>query len=181
MKNGLDEYIIPFSSLKPGRYEYEFEVNDSFFEHFEESEITHGRLAVKLEVQRQPVMLALAFDITGEVELTCDRCGDLYRQPVEGHRRMVVNLGGGEPEDEDDIVILPAHEHALDVSKYIYEFITLLVPQRRVHPEDENGVSGCDPEVIKKLNELRIGDDENGDAPSDPRWAALKGLKFDEN
>ncbi|TND09920.1 MAG: hypothetical protein FD123_848 [Bacteroidetes bacterium] len=96
MKKGLGEYIISFSSLKPGRYEYEFEVDDTFFEHFEQTEITHGSLAVKLEVQRQPMMLALAFNITGEVELTCDRCGDLYRQPVSGHRRLVVHIGGEE-------------------------------------------------------------------------------------
>ena len=181
MKKGLGEYIISFSSLKPGRYEYEFEVDDTFFEHFEQTEITHGSLAVKLEVQRQPMMLALAFNITGEVELTCDRCGDLYRQPVSGHRRLVVHIGGEEMEDEDDIIMLPAHEHAIDVSKYIYEFIVLFTPQRRVHPEDENGESGCDPEVIKKLNELKVGDDQDGLAPSDPRWAALKGLKFDDN
>lgn len=176
MKRGLEEFGIPFSGLKPGRYDYRFDVDDAFFEHFEQSEITHGNVVVTLELQRQPVMLSLSFVIEGTVNLVCDRCGDPYDQAISGKRRMVVHIGGGEPEDEDDIVILHAHEHILDISRYVYEFITLLVPQRRIHPEGQ-----CDPEVIKKLNELRSGDDEDGHAPSDPRWAALKGLSFDKD
>jgi uncharacterized metal-binding protein YceD (DUF177 family) len=174
MKKRLEEFVIPFSGLKPGRYEYSFEVDDTFFEHFEQSEFTSGKLLVKVELQRQTTMLAFAFDIEGTVNLLCDRCGDPYDQPVKGSRRMVAHLGGAEPENLDDIIILSAHEHVLDVSQYVYEFITLLMPARRVHPDGE-----CDPEVIRKLNELRSGDDGEGKVPSDPRWAALKGLAFE--
>lgn len=180
MQKGLEDYIVPFSSLKPGRYEYDFKVSDSFFTHFEQSEVKAGQLDVRFELQRQPVMLALAFDITGTVNLPCDRCGDSYDQPIECHRRMVIHLGGEPQDDEDDIVVLAAHDHSLDLSRYLFEFITLSIPSRRVHPDNADGTSGCDPEVIAKLNELRTGDDEDGNAPSDPRWAALKGLSFGE-
>ena len=103
MRKGLEDYVVPFSSLKPGRYEYDFKVNDSFFAHFEQSEVTAGNLDVRLELQRQTVMLALAFEITGTVNLPCDRCGENYDQDVECKRRMVIHLGGEPQDDEDDI------------------------------------------------------------------------------
>jgi len=176
MKKGLKEFIIPFSGLRSGAYEYSFDIDETFFEHFEQSEIKRGKLQVRLDFQRQPSLLALAFHIKGTVNLPCDRCGEPCDQPVDGLRRLVAHLGGAEPEDEDDIIILSAQEHHIDVANYIYEFITLLTPSRRVHPEGE-----CDPDVIKKLNELRSGDDQDGKAPSDPRWAQLKGLSFDKD
>ncbi len=180
MRKGLEDYVVPFSSLKPGRYEYDFKVDDSFFAHFEQSEVTAGNLDVRLELQRQTVMLALAFEISGTVNLPCDRCGENYDQEVECKRRMVIHLGGEPQDDEDDIIVLPGHEHSLELGRYLYEFITLSIPSRRVHPDNADGTSGCDPEVIAKLDELRTGDDEDGNAPSDPRWAALKGLSFDQ-
>ena len=51
----------------------------------------------------------------------------------------------------------------------------LALPIKRVHPDDKNGKSTCDPVMLKKLEELII--DEETD--TDPRWDELKKLMND--
>ena len=50
---------------------------------------------------------------------------------------------------------------------------------RVVHPDDENGNPGCNPEFLSRLeNET----DKDKDEPEgDPRWEILKNLKLNKN
>lgn len=43
-----------------------------------------------------------------------------------------------------------------------------------IHPDNEDGVSGCNPEVIKYLATSQV---TKHTEEEDPRWAALKKLK----
>jgi len=70
--------------------------------------------------------------------------------------------------------VIPETDYQFDLSTYIYEFIHLGLPARLLHPDDENGNSTCDPEMLRLLEKL---------APAgtvDPRWEALKKLKTEE-
>jgi uncharacterized metal-binding protein YceD (DUF177 family) len=96
----------------------------------------------------------------------------MYRQPVTDQRSVVVNLNADSFEDEDDLISLPASYNELDLTQYIYQYIVLAVPQRRVCPES----IGCDPEVIRKLDQLLPGE-QNDNSTNDPRWDALKNFK----
>ena len=68
-----------------------------------------------------------------------------------------------------------AKEHELDVSQYIFEYLTLMVPMRNVH-EDEEGNPTCNPEDLKNIEKHMKHDEET---PVDPRWEILK--KFNPN
>ena len=59
------------------------------------------------------------------------------------------------------------------VTHYIYEAITLSLPLKMVHPDDEEGYSTCNEEAIKALENLAPA--ENKDI--DPRWDKLKSFK----
>jgi uncharacterized metal-binding protein YceD (DUF177 family) len=67
--------------------------------------------------------------------------------------------------------VVPIGENHFDVSPFIYEFIHLSLPVRRVHPDNEQGESTCDPEVIRLLEEKQPSSEP------DPRWEALAKLK----
>jgi uncharacterized protein len=67
---------------------------------------------------------------------------------------------------------MPVDEHELDMKQYFYEYILLALPIKRVHPDDKNGNSTCDPEMLKKLKEHIISEE----VESDPRWDELKKL-----
>lgn len=177
---GMKAFSIPFSSLKDGSHDFKFQVNDAFFEAFPFSEIKKGNVQIDVNMVKSFHIMTLNVKMKGEVEQVCDRCVSDYRQPVEGDRNLVVHLNADNFEDEDDLISLPESVHALDLSQYLYEYISLLVPSRRVCGGNPEGSNECDPEVIKKLEELRAGSDSDEEQKnSDPRWDSLKNLKFD--
>ncbi|MDP2423928.1 MAG: DUF177 domain-containing protein [Bacteroidales bacterium] len=167
------QFVIPFGGLKLGHHQFDFEIGDKFFAALDYSEIRNGSLKVELKLEKQPRMLQLVFDISGSVEVICDRCLDPVDCPVNGTNVLFVKFGKEYEEESEDVIVIPETQTQLDVMHYIYEFISLLMPYRHVHPEDKNGKSSCDPHVIKKLEEL---------TPSqsiDSRWDALKNIEID--
>ena len=149
----LDHYVIPFSGLKPGMHEYKFIVDDEFFRQFAYSEIKSGKLEVDLELEKEESMLVLNFTIQGTVHVMCDRCLDYYDQPISGTERLIIKSGEASVEETDEIVVIPGTEHRINVSHYIYEYVHLLLPYKCVHPNDEEGVSHCNPEMTGRLTE----------------------------
>ena len=166
----LKQFVIPFSGLKAGNYTFTFEIDDRFFEHFEYSEITHGRVHVDVVLERQPRMMVFNFLIAGHVLVTCDRCGENFSMPMDGEEQLIVKFGPVHEEESDDILVITEDEHELDMSQFIYEYIHLLLPMRKVHSTDADGNSLCNEDVVN-----RISAEENHMA--DPRWEALKKLK----
>lgn len=174
---GRREYIIQFVGLSLGKHEYEFKVTDKFFEDHEYSEIKQADINVRLELLKQSQMMVLEFEIGGTVKAMCDLCTGEFNLPLKGNYKLIVKVGGSNDENEnDDIITIAANEHQLDLSQYIYEYIALSLPIKRVHPLDEKGKSICDKEVLKKLKHFLT--EENKEEESDPRWNDLKNIKF---
>jgi uncharacterized metal-binding protein YceD (DUF177 family) len=119
-------------------------------------------------------MLVFHFAFSGTVRVPCDRCSAEFDLPVEGEERLIVKFGEMHGEESEDIFIITENEHSIDLGPFLFDYINLLVPYRRVHGEDENGKSLCDPEVTKYISEEEPGQ-------TDPRWDALKRLKNDNN
>jgi len=169
----LDQFIIPFSGLKSGIHTCDLQIDKTFFEHFEHGEIRNGNLSVHIELEKEERMLIFLFSISGEVTLPCDRCNELLQLPLLGEERLIVKYSDEFSEQSDEVQIIPESESQFDTAPFLYEFIHLLLPMRRVHPEDEKGNSTCDQKMIDKLEELSQKPKE------DPRWEALKQLKTD--
>jgi uncharacterized protein len=170
--NYMKQFVISFSGLSLGKHDYEFEVDDTFFESLEYSEIRKGNIHVDMTLEKTTIMLLLNFSFKGKATVTCDRCGDEFEIPVEGENRLIVKFGAVPMEETEDIIVIPEGEHEIDVSQYIYEYIILALPLQRIHPDDAEGNSMCDPDVLKKLEEISVKHTEG----TDPRWDALKGL-----
>ncbi|HEY0030215.1 MAG TPA: DUF177 domain-containing protein [Bacteroidia bacterium] len=177
---GRNEYIIQFVGLGLGKHEYEFKVTDQFFEDLDYSEIKQGNIDIKLDLIKQSQMMVLEFSIGGTVKAMCDLCTGEFDLPLEGNYKLIVKVGGGDDGNEDDdIITVAANEHELNLTQYIYEYITLSLPIKRVHPEDEQGNSTCDPEVLEKLEDFLIEEEKKDeDDESDPRWDDLKNIKL---
>jgi uncharacterized protein len=167
----LKQYVIQFGGLKPGLHQFSFFIDEKFFEHFEYSEIKKGKFNVAIEMEREEKMLVLHFSMDGVAEVPCDRCYLPIDLPLNGRQSLIVKFGKDYHEENEDIQIIPEGEHHLDVSPFIYEYIHLLMPFRKVHPDDEEGNSLCDPEVIKRI------DEREALSGPDPRWEVLRKLK----
>jgi len=163
-------FVIPLSGLKEGRHVYNFEIGESFFGQFEGSEITKGDLRADVELDKHASHLDIKIRIGGAVIINCDRCLEIFSYPIESENRLLVKLGSKWDEDDPDLLSIPVDEHELDIKQYLYEFIHLSLPLQRVHPDDKNGKSTCNPEMLRKINEHAVNNE------IDPRWDKLKKL-----
>lgn len=174
---GSREYIINFGSLPFGEHEFEYQIDSAFFKQFDNSIIQDGDVGVLVVLEKKETMLLLDFTMEGTVNVECDRCLGELILPIESYDELIVKFGEAKEDDDDDnenVILLPIKSYELDVAQYIYEFITLQMPLRNVHDEEENGQT-CDPEVLKEM-EKHLIKDEN--PPTDPRWEGLKGLNL---
>jgi uncharacterized protein len=173
MADSPNTYSIPFAGLAEGSHRFEYEIGDSFFERFEHAVVHHAQVHVDLDFNKSPSVLTLVFHFKGFIALSCDRCLDDFNMPLDFHQTLMVRFGDEAREESDDIIVIPHGELVMDVAQHIYEYISLQVPMRVVHPDDPQGRSGCNPDVIRKLEQ----EPEHHDPIEDPRWEALKKLK----
>ncbi len=164
------KYDVEFKGLKEGLHEFEFEVQDKFFEHFDQELANSGIVKIIVELEKRSSFMKLLFKINGWIELDCDRCLEKYRQSIENRAEVFVKFGENEYEDSEIIWLLPG-EHSINLAQLIYEYIVLSIPIRHIHPDIE-GENGCDPAMLEELKKYVIKEEIKKTA--DPRWAALK-------
>lgn len=164
------EFILPLAGLPLGETRYTFDLGLPFFELHADEELCDAAVQVDLRLTKHENMTELVFSMKGWMELACDRCADNYRQAVEGTERLILKNGDHFEEESDEIILVPADLHEFDISQLLYEYLILLLPYKRVHPDNEDGSPGCNPEVLERLRQM--------EAPhtTDPRWDALKNL-----
>lgn len=184
MATSKSDFVIPFVGLKTGVHEFEFVVDDAFFEAIEYSVIQQGNVLVTLHLEKKETMLIGDFSLKGSVRVPCDRCNDPADIKIKGDYRLIYKFDD-QPSDDETLVTVYPEEFQIDVRENIYEFITVSLPSRRVHEE-----GGCNEDMIELLSEYTINsenrndssfdddhDDDDDDDEIDPRWAELKKLK----
>jgi uncharacterized metal-binding protein YceD (DUF177 family) len=170
----IDDYLIPFYGLKEGKYDYEFEAGNKFFEFFENSDIHGGDLKIHLQLYRKSGFLELKFKIMGTLKVTCDRCLEDFDHEIDSENELYIRFGNDYEEISDTVIVIPHEETRINVSQYIYEFSVLALPMQKIHPDDDAGSSGCNQEMMEKLNKMTPHETED---EMDPRWDVLKKLK----
>ena len=166
----LTDFQIAFSGLKLGNHQFDFQIEDAFFQLFDYAELNSGQISAIILLQKKSNMLELEFQIKGNVTLACDTCTEDYTQSIEGNYKQIVKFSDvAEPEETDEIIILPTTEHTLEVAHQLYELIHLSLPRRRIHADEAD----CNQGILEKLEELTYRESEE----VDPRWSTLQNLK----
>ena len=75
------EFEIAFVGLKPGIHEFDYTIDDKFFEAFQEQDFRNCKAKVKLELDKKAGFMLLKFELGGQLEVTCDRCNN--NLPIE--------------------------------------------------------------------------------------------------
>ena len=166
----LAKYTIPFKGLKDNIHEFEFTVDEKFFDHFQFENDFQGHFSVKATLLKKTLVMSLNLEINGEINVTCDRCLDRFPYQVEGESTLFITFGERHDELADDVIVVSESENEILIAQYIYELILLSFPINFVHPDDEDGFSTCNEEMIQKLNE------HSEKEAIDPRWSELKKL-----
>lgn len=171
----LKQFSIPFTGLKLGKHQFDFDIDKSFFDAFEYSLVKNGNLKATVELDKQETMLLLQLHIWGGIQLLCDKCLSDFEQPIDLHERLIIKFAEEEDSIEDDeIIVLARKETAIDVSGPIYEYITVSVPY--INKCEQVGKT-CDAGMLATLDKLNVAKEQQEENNDDPRWAALKKLK----
>ena len=176
----LKAYTIPFVGLKIGSHQFDYQIDNTFFEHFEYDEFHKADVKVDLELEKKSTLLDLHFQFNGTVNVNCDLTNEPYDQPISGNFDLVVKFGQEYNDEEEDLLILPHGSYEVDVAQYIYESIVLAVPAKRVHPGVADGT--LKSEALDKLEELSLNNqtEQSDEDQTDPRWDDLKKLLTDK-
>lgn len=124
----------------------QYDIDDSFFQTID-GLIGHGQIHTTLHVEGNTrTMFKLHIHSTGTVSVPCDRCLSDMTIPVDTDDTLAVKLGD-EYLDEGDVVVIPEDDGYIDISQFIYEFIVLSLPLKRVHEPGQ-----CDEATLQALN-----------------------------
>lgn len=167
------EFIIPFEGLKRGKHRFEFHITDTFFEGLTYSIIQGGDIKVDFVLDKKETMMVAQFEMEGTVQKACDRCTELMDNQVSVSHQIIYKFGEEESEDEN-LIVLPISAFEIDLSTSIYELLTVALPSRTIHNEDE-----CNEEMLDLLDKYvdTSTDNDTEDNNNDPRWNKLKNLK----
>ncbi|MFD0834833.1 YceD family protein [Mariniflexile aquimaris] len=176
----LKEFTIPFVGLKIGKHQFEYKIEEPFFEYFEYEEFNDVKVDVNLELDKKATLLELNFKITGAVNINCDVTNEPFNQHIENEFDLVVKFGDEYNDEDTDILIVPHGTYEINIQQYIYELIVLAVPIKRIHPGVEDGT--LDSDILKKLEELspKLKEEKDIEEEVDPRWNTLKKLLTDK-
>lgn len=172
----LIQYTIPIKGLGNGIHEFEFQVDQSFFQAFEHSSIQEGAVRVKLVLEKRPELYVLNFALEGTVKTECDRCLVDIHLPISNEHQLLVKLSEEESkEDDPDVIYIHPETPKLQVAQFIYEYIHLSIPMIKVYDCQNEEEPPCNWDMLKYLeeNEEKNSDQDKGD---NPIWDALKNL-----
>lgn len=175
---------MEFGGLPVGVHEYTFEIKDKFFQEIEHSEIERANIQVDATLTKQNNLLGMHFSIYGTIGIACDRCLKGFDLPVEAEEDLVIKYGNPD-ESNDEILVIPEGDTQFDVAHYLYEYVAVALPARRVPCELDAEQFECDAEMREKVDRLSDREQENeeeADTKKNPMWEQLNKIKkFNQN
>jgi len=176
----LKEFDISFIGLKNGINQFEYRIENEFFDFFEYDEFYNSNIKVALSFLKKSTIFELNFVFLGWVEVTCDVTNELFKFPIDTNVDLIVKFGQEFNDENEELLIIPYADYKINVAQYIYEAVVLALPLKRIHPGVNDGT--LHSEVLDKLRELEIKETEiEKDKEIDPRWNKLKNILIDKN
>lgn len=171
----FDKYNVDLKGMKAASLELEFDLDNAFFADIDGEEFQRGAVNAKVLVKKNKDIFDFSFALAGHVVVPCDRCLDDLDIEVDAENTLRVKLGD-EYADEGDIVVVPEQDGDFNLSWYLYEFIALALPMKRVHAPGK-----CNHEMTGKLKKHSHEANEGEEQEVDPRWAGLKNIQIEED
>ena len=168
-------YALRISGIGEGEHHFSFKLGQQFFASFGHPDVQDGTVQAEAILEKKHGFMAVHFTFNGRLEVECDRCLDPFMVEISSIQTVFVKPGDTPGELEDNVIMIGKDEHEIEVGQLMYEYIILSLPVQRVHPVDSSGNTTCNPEMIKRLENLSAAESRTHEQ-SDPRWDALKGI-----
>lgn len=179
----LHHYDIGLAQLSNKTHEYEFGLDNAFFDLFDQNLVNGGNLEAKVTLAKSELLLNFTFHIFGTVNLTCDRSLDTFDYPIDTTQTLHVRFGEEELELDENVLQIKHDAQKINIAQHLFDFIGLAIPMKKLHPrfeqEDEDLVKDADENILiySSSTAPEKDSDDDDDEPADPRFAALKKIK----
>jgi uncharacterized protein len=178
----LYPYDIELVQLSNKRHEFDFVLDDRFFQLFDQSLVNGGNVKAHVTLDKSELLLNFTFHLSGTVKLTCDRSLDEFDYPLDTTQTLHVRYGEEETELDENVLQIRHDAQKINLAQHMFDFIGLAIPMKKLHPrfqqEDEEAVTDADENIlIYSSSTAPENDPDDDDEPADPRFAALKKIK----
>ena len=167
--DNLDSYKVDLKAVALGAVECQWQLGHEFFVAVQSTDIQTGALDVRLSVKPVGGAFKMCFKIDGEVQVLCDRCLEPMTLPIAVDTALTAKWGD-EYDDDGEVITIPEGSGEVNVAWNIYEFISLEVPLRHVHPQGE--CNGMVEQLLEQYDSTEPEVEEDGCI--DNRWDELK-------
>lgn len=172
----MREFRVNIVGLSNSVHSYHFDVSNAFFDHYGTAVLSEGAFGVDVTLDKRETFIDARFEIKGMATLVCDRSLDPFQYPIAVDKHIVFKFGNADEELSDEIVMIQRDADSLELGQYIYEFIALAVPIKKLHPRYQGEPDDDSDGKIIYSSATDTGDDDK-DETIDPRWDKLKKLK----
>ena len=173
----MKAFSINIIGLSNKPHHFDFEMGNSFFEHYGSELVPGGQFTADVELNKHETFIEADFKIKGKAHLICDRSLEPFDLPVYIDKKIVFKYGQEEAEVSDEIVIISHDRASLELGQYMYEFIGLEIPIKRLHPKFQEDEEDDENEGKLIYTSATTEEDKDEEEKIDPRWEKLKKLK----
>lgn len=169
----MGEFSVNIIGFSSGVHEFKYRLEKSFFDEFGRDLLEEGNFEATVLLNKNETFIEGTFSFKGIARLVCDRSLDTFDYPMDATHKIVFKYGSEETEVTDEIIIIPHNKASLNIGQYLYEFVGLAIPMKRLHPkfrEQEDEEDGTEGKIIYSSTTENEG-------AIDPRWEKLKKLK----
>ena len=166
----MERYRVNILGLSLNSHHFEYDLGKEFLEKYDTGLVTEGNFKVEVELDKRETFLDANFKIKGSVKLVCDRSLDEFDYPINVSPKIIFKYGTEDKEISEDVMMIHHGTETLELGKFIYEFIALAIPMKKLHPrfkdesDEEGGIIYTSETEEEKKEEI------------DPRWEMLKKL-----
>ena len=160
--DNLEHFGIPIYGIQFGLHHYEFELDNRFFEAFEDSPIQEGEYKARVECDKRENEFILNFSIEGRFQSACDRCLADIKVPSAIEKMIWVKYSNeSHPGGNSDIIYLEETEHIFNVADLLYELVILSIPIVKRYDCDNDPNPKCDFKVLSYLKQENKESEKN--------------------
>jgi uncharacterized protein len=174
---GKRAFSVNIIGLSNKVHEFHYEFGDEFFAQYGTGLVSSGTFEADVALDKHETFIEGTFKIRGKAKLICDRSLDPFDHPVKIEKKIVFKYGDTDEELSDEIVIIHRDTDSLELGQYIYEFIGLEIPIKKLHPRYQNEPDNENEEGKLIYTSGDKNHDPDSDEDIDPRWEKLKKLK----
>ncbi len=174
----MGAYSVNIIGLSNNVHQFEYDIDEKFFREYGTDLISDGKFHAEVTLNKHETFIEADFTVKGEAKLTCDRSLEEFDYPIDKHYRILFKFGDTDEEMSDEIMMIHRDTVALELGQYIFEFIALAVPLKKLHPKFQGEDYDDEEGKIVYSSADKKGDDEKDDDDEiDPRWNILKNLQ----